>query len=312
MRALGTIVILCLFPILVSAQGLGGDFFGTQAALTLNPSSPTPNQPFTATLSDYSGGEIRWKFDGVEVPDSANMRTITLVAGDTGSTQNLEASLIGLSGTKTVRTTIRPVYLDVIIEPRTHVPAFFEGRALASPGSDVAVTALINGAMSSEYFYTWRVNRTALTGGPVKGMAQVSFPMPQDSLVMLSLTVTTVSGDIIAQRALQVPSVQPRLVFYEINTLYGMSSRSLGNSFSLISNSTTIQAEPYYLSSAVYNDPSLTEWSIDGSKVSNTAINPYIITLERTGEAGNAAISFRVLSTTELLQHAKNSLQITL
>lgn len=312
MRALLVVTLFLIFPTLTNAQSFGGNFFGTEPTLTVEPSTPAPQQPFTATIADYTGSEITWTYNGSPIPEATNLRTVSLVAGDLGSRNVLVATLKGVNGAQTVSTTITPIYLDLIVEPQTHVPFFYTGRPLASAGSDVIATALINAKLVGDYIYTWRVNNQVVGGGPTRGLAKASFTMPQDSTVTLSLTVTDINGQLVGRRAVNVPSVRPKLLFYEVNTLYGMSDRSIENTFALIGNSATVQAEPYYLSSAVFNTPSQIEWEINDTAVATPVGNPYAITLERSAESGRATISFRVLSTAELLQHAVGSFEISL
>jgi hypothetical protein len=128
--------------------------------------------------------------------------------------------------------------------------------------------------------------------------------MPQDSYSILSLTVNDLDGTTLAKRTISIPSVSPKLVFYEVNTLYGIIERSLKSPFSLISNSTTVRAEPYYLDSTVFNSPNIAMWEINNTEVAS-GNNPYDINLERAGGGGSANITFRVHSTTKLLQGIK-------
>jgi hypothetical protein len=249
----------------------------------------------------YGGTKLDWAF---------NMRSITLEAPSVGKTAEIKAVLQLPSGTtEVVATEITPLYLDIIIEPQTHVPSFFVGRALPSPGSTVNATALLssNTLLTGDYLYTWRLNNAVVEGGPLRGGNRVSFTMPQDSYSTLSVTVTKLDGTVLARRAITLPSVAPKLLFYEVSTLYGMLERALQSPFPFLGNNTTFRAEPYYLDSAVFNSPNLVQWYIDGQEaLSNN--NPYSITLGRTGELKQTELMFRVQSTTKLLQGAKQSL----
>jgi hypothetical protein len=213
--------------------------------------------------------------------------------------------------TETISKTITPYYLDIIIEPQTHVPSFFQGRALPSPGSTINATALIstNKLLSSEYLYTWRLNNTVIQGGALRGGNRVSFTMPQDSYSVLSLTVTRLDGAVIAKRTISLPSVAPKLLFYEVSTLYGVLETALKSPFALVGNSATVRAEPYYLDSEVFNNPSVANWTIDTTPVGN-GNNPYDITLEKTGVPKQTELVFRVQSTIKLLQGTKETLTI--
>jgi hypothetical protein len=131
--------------------------------------------------------------------------------------------------------------------------------------------------------------------------------MPQDSYSVLSVTVAKLDGTVIAKRAIALPSVTPKLLFYEVSTLYGVIETAVKEPFPFLANSLNLRAEPYYLDSAVFNNPSLAQWYIDNN-VAQSGPNPYDITLEKTGDIKKAEITFRVQSTTKLLQGAGSSL----
>jgi hypothetical protein len=295
---------------------ISSTFVDTSTSITLSPSVPTPFEPYTATLSDYTssayGGSIAWYVDGQRLEAGDNQREITLVAGDKGSVTKLEAVLSSDGAPVSIKTLVKPMYLDIIIEPITHVPTFYTGRPLPSPGSTVFATALINaGALSpSNLVYTWRLNDSVLGGGSLRGQYKTSFEMPQDSESVLSLHISDLKGEVIAKKAVVIPLTMPRLVFYEVSALYGLTQQKIESPFFLIGNSTTVRAEPFHLSSDVFNNPSVIEWKINSDKVLGDAGNPYNLTLQRTGEGGQARIQFHVRSTTEFLQGAQDSFEI--
>jgi len=106
--------------------------------------------------------------------------------------------------------------------------------------------------------------------------------------------------------------VLPELHFYEVNALYGVETRAIKNNFTLIGNTATIKAEPYYLDSQVFNQPSILDWRINGAKVTNQSGDPYALMLEKTGSAGRATMKFHVRSTIDFLQGAEGEFNIEL
>jgi hypothetical protein len=212
-----------------------------------------------------------------------------------------------------VSAVIRPIYLDVIVEPQTRVPAFYQGRALPSVFSTVNVTALLNDGkmLTSDLIYTWRVNNKVVEDGPIRGRNRTSFITPRDSEVIVSVEVTRPTGEVIAGRTFTIPSVLPELHFYEINTLYGISRKAVVDNFTLTANSATLSAEPYYLDSLVFNNPNINVWSIDGDEMPQNGTNPYHITIQRNGEPGQSSLGFHVRSTDIILQGARNAINVT-
>ncbi len=318
LRLLTILLIVSVFlPTYALAQGSIAEFFlDTGSSITLAPAVPTPYETYTATLSDYTssayGGSIAWYVDGELYPAGNNQRAIELVAGPLGSVTEVRAVISSAGEPATLKTEVKPAYLDIIIEPLTHVPSFYKGRPLPSPGSTVFATALLNaGSVSpTDLIYTWRLNDSVIGGGSLRGQYKTSFVMPQDSQSILSLHISNLRGETIARKGVLVPLTMPRLLFYEVSPLYGLTERAIENSFVLVGNSTTIRAEPFHLGSEVFNNPSVLEWKINNDAVVGDADNPYNLTLQRTGDVGQARINFHVRSTVEFLQGAENSFEI--
>ena len=303
----------------VEAQ-FSGDSFGAPATgIVLQPASPAPGESVTATVNDFRsssfGTAIYWYIDGEELEDSANFNEITFNAGPAGVRQTVQAVLVKPDGSQeTLSTVIVPLYLDIIIEPQTRVPDFYQGRALPSVGSIINATAILsdgNTVYGTDLIYNWRVNRTSPTSGVVRGRNQVSFPMPQGRDTILSLDITTLGGEQLASRSLYLPSVQPSLEFYEVSSLFGQSHQAISGTLPIIGNTAILRAEPYNLDSRVYNNPDVTEWEIDNIAVANTSRNPYEITLQRLTGGGRSSVNFHVRDTTQFLQGAEDAVEVS-
>ncbi len=299
------------------AQFNADSLSGNNLTIELQPEFPRPGEQVTATINDYSGGvygsSIAWFLNGQAVPDATNQRQTTITADQDGQAQKVEVVLTKPGGSKSILSaTINPVYLDIVIEPQTHVPDFYQGRALPSLGSTVNATALISGKgfRDTDLMYTWRLEQTVLQGGPIRGTNQVSFVTPMGQSFILSLQVTELDGTVVARRAILIPSVTPEIHFYEVSSLFGMSKRALDSSLPIIGNSVMVKAEPYNLDSRVYNDPAIHEWKINRSVTSNSGGNPYEVTLERVGSSGLSNLEFHVRDTKQVLQGAKDDIDI--
>jgi hypothetical protein len=318
MRCLSIFLLFILLPLSLQAQVLDNGFISSDSNLELSPTYPSPNESFTATLNDYSGSigaEINWSYNGKSLPEQKNARSITLTAGEAGAKGIVKAVLVYAGGsTRVFETAVTPIYLDIIIEPQTHVPAFYQGRALPSTGSTVNATALLGTptVSSASYYYTWKINNKVHQGGPLRGGNEIAFVMPQDSASVLSLEVSTLLGEPVASRAVSIPSVSPKLLFYEVSTLYGLEPKAITSSFSLISNSATLRAEPYFLSSTVFNQPNILSWKVAGEEIGITGANPYEVTLQKTGFPGTTDIRFHVRSTDILLQGAEKGISVSI
>lgn len=315
--------IVCLLMIIlvstpVFAQIDADSITNPESSIEIQPDFPKPGESITATLNDYSsdtyGSAITWVLNGKELVNFKNQRQATLVANPTGEQQTLEIILSKADGGKrVVSKVIKPIYLDIIIEPQTRVPDFYLGRSLPSIGSIVNATALVsgNGLKSTDLVYTWRINREVIEGGPIRGRNQVSFTTPFGEDSVLSIQVTEPNGTIIASRAILLPIVSPEVKFYEVNSLFGIKNIPISSILSLTGNSVVVRAEPYNLDSRVYNDPNIHEWKINDINSINTAGgNPYEVTLQKNNSVGTSNLQFHVRDMKQLLQGAKASVEI--
>ncbi len=309
------IFLLLIFPLQVGLAQFGGATGGSGLTINLDPAFPDPGEEFTATVNDYSlsatGAKIRWFIDGKLAPEYQNQRKINQKAKGVGAKTTIELVLDLPSGQSiTASTEVRPVYLDIILEPQTRTPAFYQGRALPSYDSLVNAVALVDGEASgiSNLVYTWRLNSKATDGGGVRGKNTYTFTVPRGYSSTLSVEVTRLDGTIVAKRIVDVPSIEPSLVFYEMSPLYGLVTKGLVGSFTLIGSSASLLAEPYNLDLRTYNNPDLIEWKIDNQNAVNTGANPYEITIAPTGESGQAKIDFHVRNLRQILQGSSGSI----
>ena len=284
-----------------------------QPELTFRPMTPEPGEEVTVKIGNFvsalQGSEINWTVNRIPLEDFKNQTEIIIRAGEVDELVMVTARLQTLSGDSvTASGEVTARYLDIIIEPQTHVPEFYTGRALPSVGSQVNVTALLNGIVDSQYVYTWRVNDAVVGNIGGRGQYTTQFEMPLDSRPILSLDVFTLTGKLYASKSVIVPNVQPFIRFYEVHNLYGLSDKSY-DSLILNGNSATLRAVPYFLDSRVYNNAPNAVWSV-GNQPVGTNGNPYELTIERTGETGRVSLNFNLRSTTALLQGVSGSLPV--
>ncbi|MFW6210036.1 MAG: hypothetical protein ACOC4E_00940 [Patescibacteria group bacterium] len=311
---------LLLTPTLAWAQFDQQNFTGPQREIRLQPAYPSPGESVTATLEDYSnttfGATITWLLDGEVISEASNQRSVQFEATELGETQVITVQLNPSQGQSvTLEETIEPRYLDIILDPQTRVPPGYRGRALPSLGSTVNATALLHDGNANyapaDLVYTWRLNQqTVIGGGPQRGGNQVSFTMPWGSDSILSLEVTDRSGTVLAKRSISVPSAEPRITFYEVNSLYGVRGVAVGESYTLSGANAALRAEPYYLSTRVFNNPDVLEWQVDGRQVSPAGTNPYELTVQRTSAQGGASLQLHVRDRQQVLQGAEESIRI--
>ena len=314
-RWLSNVFILSLIfiPSLVLAQL--GEFTNIAGLeVTLSPQLPQPLSSFEARLGLVEpGSSIAWFINGQEIPSTRNKKSVELVAGQSGLETNISVVTESPSGEVSVVTEVfTPRYLDIIIEPQTYAPSSYLGRSLPSAGSIINATALVSNLdiPTSDLVYKWQVGENIIGEGELRGQYRTAFPMPLGSFPTMSLEVRDLERNLIAYRFISIPSVEPTMEFYEYSSLYGISGKILSNPHTLVGNNLTIEGVPYHLDSRVYNDPNVLEWKINRRSTTNAQANPYHITLQPAGGSGNTSIELHVRSTSNLLQGARESVNI--
>lgn len=293
--------------------------FKAEPTITLQPRTPQPGETVTANLTFYGdtfyGSTITWVLDGKEIPNSKNQLEIEMIAGENGETQSLDVVITPTNGEKTVISKVlKPIWLDIIIEPQTHVPEFYQGRSLPSVGCNVVAKALLSDTSldKSKLMYKWEINSKVIGTGAIKGQSVILYETPVGNSSILSVTISDLNENVIAYRAISIPAVKPKILFYKVNTLLGISNKIIDKNLSLLGNSTIVRAEPYNLDSKTYNNPDIHEWEIDGKESDVSNQNPYEVILEKTTSEGSATLQFHVRDTKELLQGAQASIDINL
>ena len=312
-------LIFACVPLFAHAQ-FGGSLLGAGAGtLESSPRLPQPFEPVTVELNDagaqLQGATIEWRLNGEPLQDAAGRRSLELTAPDAGEITTVEAVLTTPSGGVTTAVTeLRPVYLDLVVEAQTRTPAFYRGRALPSSGSTVRLIALMHGHSEApdDLFYRWEIAGDVFSGGPLRGQNIILTELPLGLETTIDIEVFDLSNTRIAERRIALRLHEPDVSFYEVSSLYGMLPRAINGPQLLSSGSLTVQAEPYHLDLATFNDPDLIEWEVDNQPRSvSRRGNPYRVTLERRFNRGGASVDFHVRNLDELVHGARGSLTIT-
>ncbi|MCB9810743.1 MAG: hypothetical protein H6779_02850 [Candidatus Nomurabacteria bacterium] len=289
----------------------------TNLSITLKDEYTKPFSKNTATVDDYSVPlnitGISWKIDGEAVPEANNQKTVDFTTKDIGQPTTIEVSAKTFEGIIfSAKRVIRPFYLDIVIEPQTKTPSFYQGRAIPTLESTINLTALINSSLSDSenYIYNWSLNDTVLAGGSLRGNYKVALKVPPGYQNVVTVTITNLAGELVAKRTIPLVYGDPKMLFYETNTLYGVKHIPIDRTLNLIGNSVSVQAEPYFVDINTYNRPDVLEWKIDGQRSPSAGNNPYEVTLARQGSSGVSNVSFRINSTTNFLQGAKGSFKV--
>lgn len=258
-----------VIPSTLMAQGFSGS---PSANLSTIPLAPEPLSETTVSLDAYTldtiGATIVWFVDGIEETSARNLRELELMTKDIGETTEITVVLTLRTG-QVVRAekTIVPSRVDIVLEADTLTPAFYQGRALPSTGSQVRAIAIphtASGQAPEAFSYQWKLDNEVLYGGPVTGVHTANFEVGLGKNQVLRVDVLNNSGVIVAAKSIFIPRTEPELLFYEENPLRGINNIAIQSPHILVGEETSIRAEPYYMARTIFDSSPLIEWEIDG------------------------------------------------
>lgn len=280
-------------------------------SLQAKPSFPAPEEKTVVSLNDYSinstGARVEWYVDGVLVSEANNKRSVTVTAPKLGSSMTVTARFLFPSGRVSEAVhTVRPIQIDVIIEPLTRTPAFYKGRSLASQQATIRAIAMAysdeSGLPAEGFSYKWKTSSGIIEGGVLFEGNVVEYTPPLRRSATISLEVYDNNGTLVGTKMVNIPLIQPRVNFYEVNPLRGQSNIAVGNPFRISASEVTMRAEPYHTSFEALQDPAQEiRWRLGGVEV-DTGADPFLITLREQGGPGRSIIDWTFRSPLKQLQ----------
>jgi len=149
--------------------------------------------------------------------------------------------------------------VDIIVEPETYVPSFYKGKAEPTAGNPLRLIAVPSGLEETNLTYKWSINRNP----SINTSQNIRVTAPYAENMLVSLRVTNPEGTLLAERDEYVTLSSPEIIFYENNSLRGISRIAIGSEHNLIGKEVLISTEPYFIGDI--NSPNLSvNWEVDG------------------------------------------------
>ena len=305
----------------LSAQAQAGAGL-VKASIEITPKYPTPGQMVKAKLHssslDNDTALITWRLNGEIIQQSYSQREVTYKIGEVGSVSKITVVAEDASGFRvSAENTIHVGDVSVVWEGRTYTPPFYQGRALQTPGSEVAIVALptiLNAKgvayTADELSYSWSTNHSTIPQISGKGKHSVTLINDKPFEVFtINLLVKDPQGVVRVGKKFVIPANQPSVVLYEDSPLIGIRyDKAITGTHNISDRETTIVSEPYYISASTRTDPALTyTWSIAGK----TYTSPGSISLGSEGVgSGTALINLVIQNTAYWLQNGRADLTV--
>jgi hypothetical protein len=297
--------------------------FDVSIGLSINPDNPRPNQYVTATIESYAtdlnAAKTIWKVNGKTIQSGIGIKSAGFNVGDTNTSTELEVDIITAEGEFSKKTmSINPTSLDMIWQASGYTPPFYKGKNLFSYQDLIQFVAVphITGDDGKEIpaenlIYTWTRNGTVM--GDFGGYGRNTYTV-LGSIISRQLDIkvqaATTDGTKIAVSETVVRPIDPQVIFYRDDPLYGIIfERALTGIVDLNkTKEVSVVASPYYFGTSDPAGGSLSyTWSLNGGKIYGTGPS---MTFRRPegGVFGVSSISLSISNLTKELQEAAANL----
>ncbi len=301
--------------------------FEEQISVHVNPENPGPNQNVSISLeafgTDLNRATISWLLNNKVSQSGVGIITYNFNTGKIGSVSDITILILPVNGIKiTKRVVINPGNIDLVWEADSYVPPFYNGKKLHQPEGNLTFVALpnlvLNGVRISpqNLIYTWSQDDEIL--GDRSGYGKNTLTVSGDVLnhpVNISVKANSIKNEVVGEGAISVGSVNPQVLLYENNPLYGvLFNNALRDQFALKETEFKLSAYPYYFSTNSPSSSSLKyQWAINNSSINTLSANQNSVVFRKPDGIveGQSLISTDVLSNLTFLQEAANNLMIS-
>lgn len=316
-RYIKIFIILFLFIFKVSA--VSADLNGS---LILNPTSPSPYEEITVTLTSYDfdvdNSNISWTINGKPASSGPGVKYIKITTGAVGVAINISARAV-VPGGQIFQATMSlvPASVDLTWEsPESYVPPFYEGRSLPAEGASVRVNAIphmsLNGKILSpaDVSYAWYKNDEFMETASGRGKSFVDVNLEYLTDVTTVKVIARSSDGSTAVKSIDLYPHNVVPIFYLYDQILGADlSNAITKRFET-TQEFTFRFIPFFfsLNNNVGKDASFF-WTIDGLPI--TTENDTTVTLRpKENTYGSRFLGVSLENSSRVLQNTETGLNI--
>ncbi len=278
-------------------------------SLSANPESPDPGATTTVTartpLFDASSARFDWYQDGKLQKNASGIgrRVFSYVAGGVGTVAAMKVEVQSSDGkTGSATLSIRPAELTLIWNAESFVPAWYQGKVLATPNAVVRVAAIPNiitgrsAIPNDTLIYRWSVDDTENilvgVGERVMRFRTAQFP---NAAHRVTLIVEDIAGTIRKSSYTFITPQSPKVLTYRVSPLGGIETRSSLTTATVAAGSVLdVKAEPFFFPVLSRKNLSF-DWQLGVARPETPTEDPSTLTIRATGVAeGTFPASVRV------------------
>lgn len=293
------------------------------AEIIITPASPGADENVFVKLESFSfdlnSSEIILALDGAIKSKGIGKKSFYFKTGKIGSVSLIKAIIKTKDG-RTIEKSlvVRPAGVDLLWEAKTYAPPFYKGKALYGHQSFITVIAMpdmigANGVRIKPENMTYKWTKDSKVLGDVSGYGKNSFSFSK-SVISHSpeIKVEVMSPDkkIKATGRITLDSVEPKILIYENNPLYGIIyEKAIVGDFNLDGNEITLASAPYFFSLEDANNGKIQyNWNMNGKKINSKDEEKQKTFRNTEGKKGSAAISLDLQNDAKVLQGARTNI----
>ncbi len=316
------VLVICFFGFHTPAYSQLNPLTDNEVVFDMTPENPGPNSSVTIYLNSYSSNintaTVTWKVNGTTRLTGIGEKSFTFSTGNAGTVTRVDISVVTSDGiTVDKMFSIRPSSIDLIWEADGNVPPFYKGKALFSHQNRIKFVAMphITGSNGQEIsartlVYTWVVNGTVMDKDSGYGRNSFSMNSPLISRALnVRVTASTPDGNSSAYTATTASQIEPSILMYRKDPLYGIEFQEALSGISVMKDSqeVTIVGIPLFFNKI--GGLSYT-WSINGNRIDSDTTTTSRVFKRLPGVSGESTISLAITHQSKILQYAKSSFNL--
>ncbi|HAE36442.1 MAG: hypothetical protein UR85_C0002G0064 [Candidatus Nomurabacteria bacterium GW2011_GWF2_35_66] len=292
--------------------------------VTTSPNNPQPYQNVTIKISSYATdlnkATITWQENSKTLLSGIGKTSYAFTAygPNTSTTFDITIKPANSMSTVTKRVTIAPSEIEIMWEALNgYTPPFYKGKSLPVSGGMVKAVAIPNTntikSGNGSITYTWKNNdNTVLEASGYNKNSYVFKNDVFDSKNEIKVTASSVSGNYNAETSIQIPTYNPKIIFYRKSPAEGVFYNiALDKEARMAEEEMTLVAAPYFLPLNGNEGNFTYDWQING-KMIDTPRKKTELTVRPNSRGGYANISLVIENINELFQKVTNNLKLTL
>jgi hypothetical protein len=296
-------------------------FSESDISVEITPENPKPYDSVTIKLNSYSTdlnkARIEWKSGAKIIASGVGRTSYTIDTFEINTSVVVDVFITpeGSMGSIAKRILIVPTVVDLLWESVDgYTPPFYKGKSLISRESLIKVVALpviAQNMNTAQLTYQWK--KDSQTKQNNSGFGRNYYLFTNDILKQkeeVSVSVSSVSGDYYSEGKIEIPTSEPKLIFYKKSPILGvLYNKALVNDSYFPEKEFTITAEPYFLAIKEKEPLFKNTWKVNSNLV---PIQGREIILQPTATDGYATISVVMENFSTLFQKASGQLRISL